>query len=159
MKHWMYKIEVTFDKLIPYSLVVLFILIIMEIFFPNFIEPYSTHVSIIDGIIIGIFVVDLLFKYDRARSIEKFFKTYWLQIISLFPAFIFVRIVEEFTIILNLEESISFSQELVEVGGKTIPKVSRTHYFGRFIQPLARFPRFFKAFSFYERPSAKNNKK
>ena len=158
MKQWVHKIEVIVDKLIPYSLVILFFVILMEIFFSDAIEPYHVSVSIIDGIIIGIFAVDLLFKYNRAKDIEKFFRTYWLQIIALFPAFIFVRVVEEFVIILNLEESIAISQELVEVGEKSLPRASRARYFGRFIRPLARSPRFLKAFSFYEKPTIRDYK-
>ena len=153
MKQWVHKVEVIIDKLIPYSLVILFFVIIMEIFFSDVIEPYRLYVSIIDGFIIGLFIVDLMFKYDRAKDIEKFFRTYWLQIIALFPAFIFVRLVEEFIIILSLEESIAISQELIEVGEKSIPRTARARYFGRFIRPLARLPRFLKAFSFYEKPT------
>ena len=157
MKQWVHKIEVIVDKSIPYSLVILSFVILMEIFFSDIIEPYHVYVSIIDGFIIGLFIVDLMFKYDRAKDIENFFRTYWLQIIALFSAFIFVRVIEEFIIVLKLEESIAISQELIEVGEKSIPRTTRAHYFGRFVRPLARLPRFFKAFSFYEKPTGKHH--
>jgi len=64
---------------------------------------------------------------------------------------------EEFIIILNLEESIAISQELAEVGERSIPRTARAHYFGRFVRPLARLPRFLKAFSFYERPTGRHH--
>jgi len=56
-----------------------------------------------------------------------------------------------------LEESIVISQEVIEVGEKTVPRASRIRYFARFIRPLARLPRFLKAFSFYERPTGRHH--
>jgi len=64
---------------------------------------------------------------------------------------------EEFAIIVNLEEFIGISQDVIEVGDRTAPRVSRMRYFSRFIRPLARFPRFLKAFSFYERPTGRHH--
>jgi len=158
MKSWLHKIELIVDKIIPYSLILLLFVIIGEIFFSHEIEPYSFYVSIIDGFIIFIFVVDLTFKYVRTKTIPKFFRKYWLEIIAIFPAFLVLRVVEEFAIIVNLEESILVSQEVIEVGERTIPRTSRIHYFSRFIRPLARFPRFLKAFSFYEKPTGRHHK-
>ena len=95
-----------------------------------------------------------MFKYARTKNFPKFFKKYWLEIIAIFPAFLVLRVVEEFAIIVNLEESIVASQEVIEIGERTVPKTSRLHYFSRFVRPLARFPRFLKAFSFYEKPGS-----
>ena len=152
MKPWLHKIELLIDKIIPYFLIILLFLIIGQIVFGQKIEPYHTYVSVIDSIIIFIFVIDLIFKYIRIRNFPKFFKKYWLEIIAVFPAFLVLRIVEEFAIIVNLEESIAASQEVIEIGERTIPRTSRLRYFSRFVRPLARFPRFLKAFSFYEKP-------
>ncbi|MCH8003802.1 MAG: hypothetical protein IH934_04165 [Nanoarchaeota archaeon] len=157
MKRWLHKIELWVDKIIPYLLVLLFFVIIGEIFFAHEIEPYRVFVSIIDGFIIFIFVIDLIFKYIRIRNFPKFFRSYWLEIIAIFPAFLVLRVVEEFAIILNLEESIGISQEVIKVGDRTIPRASRMHYFSRFIRPLARLPRFLKAFSFYEKPTGRHH--
>jgi len=55
MKPWLHKIEFWVDKIIPYSLVLLFFVIIGEIFYSEKVEPYSFYVSIIDGFIIFIF--------------------------------------------------------------------------------------------------------
>lgn len=158
MKLWLHKIELGIDKIIPYSLIILFFLIIGGLFFEHEIEPYEKYVSVIDSIIIFIFVLDLMFKYVRVKDIPKFFKRYWLEIIAIFPAFLVLRIVEEFAIIVNLEESIVASQEVIELGERTIPRTSRLRYFSRFLKPLARFPRFLKAFSFYENPSHHSQK-
>jgi len=157
MKVWLHKIERIVDKAIPYLLILLLFVIIGEIFFASEIEPYSNYVSIIDGFIISVFILDLTFKYIRIRNFPKFFKSYWLEIIAVFPAFLVLRIMEEFAIIVNLEEFIGISQDVIEVGDRTAPRVSRMRYFSRFIRPLARFPRFLKAFSFYERPTGRHH--
>jgi len=152
MKRWLHKIEKFADRAIPYVLILLLILIIGEVFYSHKIEPYSFYVSIVDGIIIAIFVVDLSFKYVRTKKVKKFFRKYWLEIIAILPAFLIVRVVEEFFVLARLEESIVLSQEALEVEARTASKASRLHYFARFAKPLARMPRFFKAFEFYERP-------
>jgi len=157
MKRWMHKAELLIDKIIPYLLVLLFFVIIGEIFFAHEIEPYRDFVSVLDGFIIFIFVIDLIFKYIRIRNFPKFFRNYWLEIIAIFPAFLILRVMEEFVIILKLEESIGISQDVIEVGERTLPRTSRLRYFSRFIRPLARFPRFLKAFSFYEKPTGRHH--
>jgi len=158
MKRWLHKIEILVDRAIPYTLILLLLLIIAEIFFADKIESYHINVSVVDGFIIGIFVVDLAFKYIRTKNIPKFFRTYWLEIIAVFPAFLVLRLIEEFIIIVNIEESIVISQEVIEVGERTVPKASRTRYFARFLRPLARLPRFLKAFSFYEKPTGRHHR-
>tara|TARA_Y100000310_G_C20699991_1_gene828843 strand:+ start:1069 stop:1539 length:471 start_codon:yes stop_codon:yes gene_type:complete len=153
MKKWLHKIEVLADRAIPYALIVLLFVIFAEVLFPQVVEPYHLHISIIDGIVIGIFAVDLGFKYVRSKNIPQFFRKYWIEIIAVLPAFLVVRIVEEFMIIANLEETFILSQEALEVEARAGTRASRLHYFARFVRPLARLPRFFKAFKFYERPN------
>jgi len=175
MKRWLHKVELLVDKIIPYSLVLLFFVIIGEIFFSEKIEPYSFYVSVIDGFIIFIFVVDLIFKYVRIRNFPKFFRSYWLEIIAVFPAFLVLRLAEEFIIIAKLGETFESVGETaqsalhevvgIEKEGKILmreaerigPGVSRLRYFHRFVRPLARFPRFLKAFSFYEKPTGRHH--
>ena len=175
MKRWLHKIELRVDKSIPYLLVLLFFVIIGEIFFAHEIEPYRVFVSIIDGFIIFIFVIDLIFKYVRIRNFPKFFRSYWLEIIAVFPAFLVLRLAEEFIIIAKLGETFESVGETaqsalhevvgVEKEGKILmreaerigPGVSRLRYYHRFIRPLARFPRFLKAFSFYEKPTGRHH--
>jgi len=153
MKKWLHKIEVFADRSIPYALVLLLFIITGEIFFTDKIEPFSLYISILDGIIIAVFILDLGFKYARSKSVPKFFKQHWMEIIAVFPAFLVVRIVEEIVIFTNLEQTLVLSQEALEVEARAGTRASRLHYFSRFVRPLARLPRFLKAFSFYERPS------
>lgn len=152
MEKWLHRTEIIVDKSIPYLLLLLLVLIMGELFFAGKIEAYHSYVSAIDWLIIGIFVLDLGFKYVRSKNIPSFFKEYWLEILAVFPAFLVVRMIEEFIRIANLEQAILLSQESLEVGERIGVRANRIHYFGRFIGPLARLPRFFKAFSFYEKP-------
>jgi len=156
MKKWLHKAEIIVDKSIPYLLVLLFLLIVGELFLTDRIPSFSPYVSIIDGIIISVFVADLCFKYMHVKNIPDFLRSYWLEIIAVFPAFLIVRVIEEFLIISGLEKTISLSQESLEIREIAGIKANRTHYFGRFIRPLSRLPRFLKAFMFYEKPHHKH---
>ncbi len=167
MKSWLHKIEAVVDKLIPYLLVVLLFLIIGEIFYAEKIEPYRFFVSFVDNMVVVVFVFDLIFKYMRAKHFPEFFRQHWLEIIAVFPAFLFVRIIEEFLPISRIEISQSALHEAMEAKreGKLIAmevervgaEASRIRYFARFIRPLARLPRFLRAFSFYEKPAGKHH--
>jgi len=152
MKKWISKIEVIVDRAIPYALIILLFVIIGEVFYAEKLHAYQIFVSIIDGIILTIFFVDLVFKYMRTKNIPDFLKKYWLEIIAVFPAFLVVRVIEEFVIIVNLEETFILSQEALEVEARAGSKASRLHYFARFVRPLSRLPRFLKAFRFYKKP-------
>jgi hypothetical protein len=78
-----------------------------------------------------------------------------------------LRLLEEFVAIANLGETAQkYFREALEVEreGKVLVReiektgqASRLKYFARFIRPLARFPRFLKAFSFYEKPTGKHH--
>src|SRR3989338_7534624 len=150
---WKHEVEVIVDRAIPYALILLLFLIIGEIFFTEQIEHYSLFVSTIDCFIIGAFVFDLLFKYQHSKNVPEFLRKHWLQIIALFPAFLIVRLVEEFFVITRLEDVIKFSQEALEIEQKAGLGQARLSYFSKFIMPLARLPRFLAAFNFYEKPT------
>lgn len=160
MKEAFRKLELRIDKLIPYALVIFLIIFIAELFFSHYIEHYSFYISLIDGMVIAIFVADLTFKYIRMHNTPKFLRTYWLEIIAVFPAFLILRIVEELGIISRIGETVQSglhgaielereSVSLIERGGM---RASRARYAVRWIKPIARLPRLLKAFSFYEHP-------
>ena len=94
MKKWMHKIEVIVDKLIPYMLVILLIIIVLDLGFHEIAEHYHSYILIADYLVIGIFVLDLTFKYIRIRKIPLFLKTCWLDIIAVFPFFLVFRAFE-----------------------------------------------------------------
>ena len=168
MKQWMHKIELLVDKSIPYCLIVLTVIVLGELFFHAYVMPYEFYFSIADGIIVAIFTLDLIFKYVRMKNFPLFFKKYWLEIIAIFPTFLVLRMIESFVPIENLGETVQkfFHETLaIEQEGKILVKEiestgkesSRFRYFLRFAKPLARLPRFLKAFTFYEKPTGKHH--
>ena len=161
MKPWLHKVEVIVDKSIPYILVILLFLIIGEKFYAEKIEPYGFFVSAVDNTVILIFIMDLTFKYMRTRYFPDFFRKHWLEIIAVLPASLFVRMIERFIPVSTFEVSQSILHEATEIKREEklivmevekAGQISRTRYFLRFVRPLARLPRFIKAFSFYEKP-------
>ena len=161
MKPWMHKIESAVDKSIPYLLFALLFLIIGEIFYAHKLEQYTLIISIFDDVIIIIFILDLIFKYIRAKTFPDFLKHHWIEIIAVLPASIFVRLVERFIPVSALDvsqsalhEATEFKREskLIIMEVEKAGQITRMDYFLRFLRPLARLPRFAKAFSFYEKP-------
>jgi hypothetical protein len=164
MNRCFHKIEWLVDKVIPYTLIILLFLIIGQIFFEDEIVPFHSIVSVIDCFIISIFILDLIFKYMRIKSFPKFFSKYWLEIIAVFPAFLVLRLIEEFVSLASFGEMLqtSFHEALeIEREGKLLVRevertgkeASRLRYLVRYIKPVTRLPRFLKAFSFYEKPT------
>ncbi|MBS3158680.1 ion transporter [Candidatus Woesearchaeota archaeon] len=94
MKKWMHKLEVIVDKAILPCIAVLLVIIVLELFFRETAEHYHTAISIADYFIVSIFVADLVFKYLRVRQIPLFIRTYWLDILAVFPFILLFRAVE-----------------------------------------------------------------
>ena len=168
MKKWAHKIEVMVDHLIPYALVILLVLIILEVFYYDVVEPYHLYIEIGDFTIIFIFIVDLGFKYVRAKSIPKFFRESWLDIIAVLPAFIMLRLLEVFATISRIEILTSTTHGALETGAKwtrvvqeveEAGKASRFAVAERFLKTIARIPRFAKALVFFEKPTKSHHKK
>lgn len=179
MKKWMHKIEVLVDKIIPYMLVLLLAIIVIDLGFHEIAEHYHTYIFIADYLVIGVFVADLVFKWIRIRKIPLFLKKCWLDIIAVFPFFLVFRAVESiaglfsktfsegFSIVQSiLHEGVEIEKEGAKIlegvekeGSKVAKeagkfgKVSRTNKFARFLRPIFRAPRFVKALPFFESPT------
>ncbi len=160
MKPWLHKIEVMVDRIIPYLLILLLFIIIGEVFYAEKLESYHFFVSAFDGFIVFIFALDLMFKYIHIRNFPKFFRKYWLEIIAIFPAFLVLRLFEEFIPLANVDKTQAYLHEAVEIKregrliimeAEKIGEASRIRLFEQFIRPIARMPRFLKAFRFYRR--------
>jgi hypothetical protein len=176
MKKWMHKIEVIVDKAIPPCLIVLLVVIVLELGFKDFVEHHHLHPYILtaDYIIIAIFVVDLVFKYLRTKYIPTFLKSYWLDILAVFPFFLVFRVFElaagAFSFVISetaqtaqavlheglevekegarlLREAEKFTKEGSRVAreAEKLSKLHRSARFMRFLRPILRLPRFFKA--------------
>ena len=170
------RLEHFTDRIIPYLLFLLGIIITLEFGFKAKAELYYTYILAADWIIIFFFCLDLIFKYNRIRKFKPFIKRYWLDIIAVFPFFLLVRAVEEILLLFRISEEVSAGQKFLHVGVEVekIAKeeaalkelsalqketrvfkeieagtqLSRTRMFARFL----RLPRFIKVFPFYEKP-------
>lgn len=176
------KLEHFTDRVIPYLLILLAAILILEFGFKTKAEEYYTYIVIADIIIISFFSIDLIFKYNRVRKFKPFIKKYWLDIIAVFPFFLLVRVVEEILLFFRVSEEISAVQKFLHLGVEAekiveeekalselsalqketrvfkeieaTTQLSRTRMFARFF----RLPRFIKVFPFYEKPIRKDIK-
>ncbi|MBI5871797.1 hypothetical protein HZB88_01805 [archaeon] len=173
MKPLAHKMELFVDRIIPFVIFVLFIIIVVELFFPQTGERYHNIITIADAAIIFIFALDLVFKYIRIRKIPKFIKTCWLDIIAIFPFFLLFRVIERVVILAEISGSIKQFQmlfhegmeieketaKIFEEGGKIVQeaekvgKTSRVKSIIRIFKPVSRSPRLVKALPFYEQPT------
>lgn len=168
----LHKVELAIDAIIPYSLIVLLAVIILEFFYHDWVKAYNLQlpISVADNLIVGIFVADLAFKYRRVKNIPQFIRKYWLDIIAVFPFFLFFRVFGRFLRFFSKEtiesgqmimheslevergaaKLLSKSERLESGAAKIIEsaekagKASRARYFARLLRPLARSPRLAK---------------
>ena len=166
MKLWLHRVEHVVDRVIPFSLILLFLLIIAELFFLEEISPYESWVGIIDNGIILLFLIDLAFKFHRSHSIPEFLGSHWLEIIAVLPVFVVVRVFELFLPLTRLDLASDAAHGIIEAQTKWGIIVREAEYAGqasrlailsRFARPLLRFPRFIRAFTFYERPTGRHH--
>ena len=158
MKEGAKSLERIIDKLIPPALLVLLVILILEFFFSHDVEPYHIYIEILDFLIISIFVIDLIFKYNKTKNIPLFFKKYWLEIIAVIPFFLVFRALEGLARIFGLvEETAREGQKVLHTGleiskefsragfeAEEVVRLNRGERFARFLRPLARIPRLFK---------------
>jgi hypothetical protein len=174
MKPLLHNLEVIVDKSIPYLVLILLILIVLDIFYHEKTIPYENQILILDYFIVIIFIIDLSFKYYRVRNAKTFIKRYWIDIIAVFPFFLMFRLVEEILILARVSESLSETQKFVHTGveigrvSKGIEeearvlreiqeasRLERTTLIGKIIRPAERIPRIWRMLHFYEKPERK----
>jgi hypothetical protein len=87
---WLEKIEFFVDRAVPYVLVFLAVLIILE--FLHVADQYHDLFVAFDYFIVSFFVVDLCFKWYHTRNVLKFIKLYWIDLIAVFPFYTAFRV-------------------------------------------------------------------
>lgn len=85
MKKFWEKVEHYNIKLIPYALVILLGIIVMELFVHSENHYVELAIEIGDYFVLVVFVIDLIFLAIKARSTSFFFKHYWLDLLAVFP--------------------------------------------------------------------------
>ncbi len=177
MKPWLHKVEVFVDKIIPYLVLILLILIILDIFYHEKTLPYQNQILILDYFIVLVFIIDLSFKYYRVKNAKIFIKKYWVDILVVFPFFLLFRLIEEIIILTRISESLAETQKFLHTGVEITrisqeaneeakilreiqeaSRLERTSMIARIIRPAERIPRIWRMLHFYESPENKNLK-
>ena len=108
------RIEHFVDRVIPYLLAAIIIVVMVEFFNKELAETYHSQIVSFDYVVVTFFVVDLAFKYNRVRDVPRFLKLYWLDILAVFPFVLALRLFSE--AILISEELVSASRNLFHAG-------------------------------------------
>jgi hypothetical protein len=160
MEDWKKRIESIVEKIIPWTLIVLIFILIIEYGFSSFVIAYNLQlwIDIIDGAVVSVFCVDLYFRYLRIKPFKKFLIESWLDILAVFPFVLMFRSMELFagtttaSDILKAIQSALHTTIEVEKVAQDVEKVAQmetalqeTKFF-RFGRIVARFPRLAKAF-------------
>lgn len=97
------------DHIIPYLVVLLAIVLILENPFWTLVhlEEYEPWITIFDSVIVFFFVVDLVFKWFKTRNIRKFFRLYWLDIVAVFPFYLAFRAYAQIVGVFRVGEELS----------------------------------------------------
>ncbi len=160
------KLEYLVDKILPYLIILLLFVIIIDLFFHDIAEIYRFQIGLIDSIIVAAFIIDLTFKYNRVRNIPYFIRKYWLEILAIFPFYLMFRALEVTIGFLELSGFIKQGQNILHTGievekeialigreAEEVEKIgARTRSIYRTIRTVSRTPRLFAAASFYEEP-------
>ncbi len=93
-KHAFKTIEKFVDKSVPYLLVLLAIVIVLDNPLWSLVDlhEYETPVLIFDTIVVLFLVADLIFKWFHIKNAKKFFRYYWLELIAVFPFYLIFRV-------------------------------------------------------------------
>jgi|APSaa5957512622_1039677.scaffolds.fasta_scaffold90731_1 hypothetical protein len=135
------KLEHYNAKLIPPAIVILFGIIIFELFLHIENHTIETIVHVLDVFVIAVFVIDLTFLAIKAKGVKFFFKKYWLDILAIFP-FTFV-----FGAVAKLYRGLQATQRLILgqailheslEARKGVQALARSGRIGRFIRIGAR---------------------
>ena len=156
------KIETAIDASVPYLLVILVIITSIDIFYAEMAETYSLQIEIIDTSVIGLFAIDLIFKYHRAKSTPRFIRENWIDIVAVIPFYLVFRLVDEFVIAselvregqqtLHIAEGVEKEAATAAKDVKTVKIVTRSERMLREARVLGRVPKFISASRFFEKP-------
>ena len=106
-----------------------------------------------------------MFKYIRVRKVPLFVRKYWLDILAVFPFFLFFRVFEfafgawgqtaqsilhegleiekEGSKVVREAEKFAKEGSRVAREAEKVGKLSRSQKFARFLRPIFRLPRFY----------------
>ncbi len=93
-EHPLQELEYFIDKLVPFMIVALAIVIFLDnpLWSLADLYKYESEILIFDSLIVLIFSLDLIFKWFHIRRTLPFLKHYWLEIIAVFPFYLGFRL-------------------------------------------------------------------
>ncbi len=93
-RHSFRNIERVIDKSIPFLLILLAIVIILDnpLWTLFSLDEFEIEVVIFDTIILLFLLADLSFKWMHVRNVKTFVKHYWIEIIAVFPFYLLFRV-------------------------------------------------------------------
>ena len=114
-KGFLGKLERFIDKSIPFALLAITIILILEnpLWILVHLENYEPWIGIIDGIIVLFFLIDLIFKWFTVRHWKKFVKLYWIDILAIFPFYLMTRAWISMTSLIRLGEEVGEGQKFL----------------------------------------------
>ncbi|MBI4140940.1 hypothetical protein HY485_03835 [Candidatus Woesearchaeota archaeon] len=104
------SVEQLVDRVIPFLVILLALLILADMTMD--IHRFEPWVSYADWLVIGVFVADLIFKWRHVRKVTKFLRLYWLDIIAVFPFYLFFRAYVAIAELVVAGERIKEAQEI-----------------------------------------------
>ncbi|MBI2665370.1 hypothetical protein HYX12_01985 [Candidatus Woesearchaeota archaeon] len=107
------KVEKYNRKLIPFALVFLLVIIIIELFVHVKSHVLELAIKIVDYVIITIFLIDLIFLAIHSKNARFFFKNYWLDILAVFPFSLVFNIVDRIYRSFAIAEQLAVSQAIL----------------------------------------------
>jgi len=104
MNEFWEKVEHYNSRLIPFALVALLGIIIVELFFHTENEQFNLFLEIVDYFVILIFIIDIIFLGIHSKNARFFFKHYWLDLIAVIPLGLFFGAINRiYNIVLETE--------------------------------------------------------
>lgn len=85
MNEFWEKVEHYNVKLIPYALIVLLVIIIIELFAEVENLQIILIIHLADYLVLAVFIVDLIFLALKSKNARFFFKHYWLDLLAVIP--------------------------------------------------------------------------
>lgn len=103
------KFLLKLEKLVNFLILPSVLILIITVFYEILVEEISDLEKLINDsievIIIIIFILDLMFKYNHLRNFPLFLKKFWLDIVVIFPFFLFFGSIEKLIVFLKLSET------------------------------------------------------
>ena len=158
MSRYVNKVHKVTDFLLPWALIMLLMVLFIDLFFNDFYYRYEIYFLILNYSSLSIFVLDLLFKFHRAKTTKIFFKKNWLDVLATLPFFLVFRIFEALNALLVIVDIGTISQEAVGIAreaqreGRIIIRSARLVNFRKFLKDAIQNPKRLHTLHFFDKP-------